>query len=272
MTNSDFRLFLADLNVLGRQVFRDSAFALSSAAEEAGKVVEPSASEQAAIQAPGKDASNGVPTADDVQAQVAEVSDVVAAGAKQVAHDAAESATEKLRGDEGDTLVHRLQQAVVKLRKRPDYDESVSTLSLLIKRYAALYSRAVEDTLNAAEQDVQRNPETDRALKNFWTFITSFGDGDAWKQLEAQFEKVLRHQNHDPQFESLTTDVANSLQDLLTDPSFFEKSNAQRKFDELRQKSKQVGSDGSSLRQDVDDLLAQAQRTFDSVLHDGDVA
>ncbi|KAK5137439.1 hypothetical protein LTR04_004439, partial [Oleoguttula sp. CCFEE 6159] len=46
LTNSDFRLFLSDLNVIGRQVFKDTAFTLSSVAEEAGKKLEPSQEEQ----------------------------------------------------------------------------------------------------------------------------------------------------------------------------------------------------------------------------------
>ena len=43
LLNDDFRTFLADLNVVGREVFRDSAFKLSETAEEAGKKIEPAA-------------------------------------------------------------------------------------------------------------------------------------------------------------------------------------------------------------------------------------
>ncbi|MGG6496298.1 UNVERIFIED_CONTAM: hypothetical protein NY603_25605, partial [Bacteroidetes bacterium 56_B9] len=77
--------------------------------------------------------------------EAAEVANVVANGTAQVAKTTVDSAADKLEGDEGQVLVNRLQQAILKLRKRPDYNDSVSTLSLLIKRYAVVYSRAAED-------------------------------------------------------------------------------------------------------------------------------
>lgn len=191
--------------------------------------------------------------------------------AAEVVKGAEESAAEKLTGDEGDTLMERLKTAVGSLRKRPDYSGSVSTLSLLIKRYATVYSRVVEETLETADHDIHENPETDRATRNFWSLLTSFGDKDAWKELEARFKQVLGHKDHDPEFENLMAETGDSLQSMMTDPSFFDSNNARKKFNELREKSRKVGTE-SSLRSDVDALLAQAHTTFDSVLHDKDIA
>ncbi|KAF2102217.1 hypothetical protein NA57DRAFT_54139 [Rhizodiscina lignyota] len=271
LTNSDFRLFVSDLNTLGREVFRDTAFTLSSVAESAGKTIEPPKEEQEALKHPGQDAANGVPSKEDVQAEAEEISQAVAHGAEEVAKSAAQSAAEKLKGDEGETLVERLKKAIVNLRKRPDYNDSVSTLSLLIKRYAMVYSRALEETLETADQDIHQNPETDRAVRNFWSFITSFGDKEAWNELEKRFKQVLSHKDHDPDFENLMTQTGDSLQSMLTDPSFFDSNNANEKFKELREKSRQVGTE-SSLRSDIDALLDQAHTTFKSVLHDKDIA
>jgi len=64
-------------------------------------------------------------------------------------------------------------------------------------------------------------------------------------------------------------DVGNSLEKLLTDPGFMD--HADEKFQELHKKSKQVGTE-SSLRQDVDELLDQCQKTLKSVLDDDDIA
>lgn len=268
LTNSDFRVFLSDLNTVGREIFKDAAFSVSNAAEEAGKKLEPSDEEQQKLKEPGAD-SGPPPTSEDVKDSAASYANVVANGTAQVAKDVEQSAADKLQGDEGKVLIERLKQAVLKLRQKNDYSDSVSTLSKLIKRYAMVYSRAVQETVSAVDEDVHENAELDRAMKNFWIFLTSFGDKDAWNQLEQNFNQVLSHRDNDPEFENLMTDVGDSLQALLTDPDFLD--NAQDKFKELREKSKKVGSE-SSLRNDVDAFLGQAGDTFHSVLQDNDVA
>jgi len=140
---------------------------------------------------------------------------------------------------------------------------------VLIKRYAQVYSRAIQDTISTAQEDVHENSETDRAIKNFYTFLKSFGEQQQWDELEAKFKKLMSHRENDPEFESLMNDVGNSLEKLLTDPDFLD--HADEKFQELRRKSKEIGSD-SSLRQDADAFLEQCQQTLQSVLRDEDIA
>ncbi|OQO11584.1 hypothetical protein B0A48_03311 [Cryoendolithus antarcticus] len=268
LTNSDFRVFLNDLSVVGREVFKDSAFKLSNVAKKTGKRIEPSQEERQAVAKPGADAELGRPSAEDLGQNVAQVGKEIANGTSEVAKVAFKSAEEKLEGDEGQTMLNRLQEAVTKLRKRNDYSDSVSTLSLLIKRYAMVYSRAAAEVANVVQEDVNQNAETDRALHNFWIFIKSFGDTASWEKSEELLKQVFSHKENDPEFEDLMNDVGNSLQKLLTDPEFF--TNAPQKFKELREKGKKVGTD-SSLRDDIDALLAQVEITFQSVLNDKDI-
>ncbi|KAF2711514.1 hypothetical protein K504DRAFT_402600 [Pleomassaria siparia CBS 279.74] len=268
LTNSDFRLFLSDLNIVGREVFKDTAFALSEVAEEAGKTLEPSEADQKKLQEPGADGI-APPTANGLNGEVSEVAGVVGSGAIKVVKEAENSLVDKLTGDEGDSLLYRLKKTVTNLRKKRDYADSVSTLSLLLQKYAMTYSRVVEDTMGTVQNDVDTNPAMERAVKNFWTFISSFGDHEQWEKLEDSFHNVLGHSRKDPEFEGLLTEIGNSLQKLLTDPDFLD--HADEKFQELRKKSRNVGTD-SSLRQDVDKFLEQAQVTFRSVTEDQDIA
>ncbi len=263
-TNADFRKFLADLNIVGREVFKDSAFALSDAAKEAGEQLEPSQEEQQNV-AQGEDTKAKAPTSQELEGEVQNISEVVVQRSADVARSTAESAQDKLSGDEGKALVKRLQNAVVNLRKRRDYSDSVSTLALLIKRYAIVYSRAAEQISEMAADDVHENQETDRVLRNLWEFVKRFGDRNEWEQCERLLKRVMTHKEKDPEFEELLQDIGNSLQKLLTDPEFF--TNADQKLKELREKSKQVGTQ-SNLRQDVDNLLQQLSVTFQSVLGD----
>jgi hypothetical protein len=268
LTNSDFRIFLSDLNTVGREVFRDSAFTLSNVAKKAGKRIEPSQAEQKALKEPGAD-DGPAPSAQELEDEVAEVAKVVGNGAAKVAKRAENSIVDKLQGEEGDSLLFRLKKTVTNLRQKRDYSESVSTLALLLQRYAMAYSRTVEDAMTTVQQDVEPNPAMEKAVKNFWTFLSSFGDHEEWKKLEDSFHKVLEHSRKDPEFEDLLTDIGNSLQKLLTDPDFFD--HVEEKFQDLRKKSHGVGTE-SSLRRDVDIFFEQAQRTFESVTRDEDIA
>lgn len=267
LTNSDFRLFLQDLNVLGRQVFVDTANKLAEVAEDAAKKVEPSGEEAKALHHPGTE-PGPAPTTDDLVAEAAQITDVVADGLKQVGEEAADSTQHKLTGDEKETLLFRLRNAVTKLGKRTDYAESVSTIGLLINRYAKVYSRAVDKSINAVQEDVETNEELDRAVKNAWSLLSSFGDKEAWKELENRFNKVMEHAQKDPEFETLMGYLSGSIQKMLTDPNFFE--SAEEQLIDLKEKSAEVGTE-SPLRKDIDRFLQQARTTYHSVMDDKDV-
>ena len=268
LTNSDFRIFLSDLNTIGREVFRDTAFTLSEVSRETAHRLEPSQEEQQALKEPGAD-GGPAPSSAELQGDVADVAQVVAEGAAEVAQEAEHSFVDKITGDEKSTLLYRLKQAVTKLRGRTDYTESVSTLAKLLQRYAFIYSHFLEETAATAERDVDTNPETEKAVHNFWMFLKSFGDGQEWKELEQRFHQVMEHGKSDPEFDQLVRQVGNAVQEMLTDPGFFE--HAEERFQDLRAQSRQLSSD-SSLREDVDGLLAKLQSTFQSVLRDADIA
>lgn len=261
-------MFLTDLNVVAREVFKDTAFALSDVSKEAGKRLEPTSKEKEVIKQPGSDAEINS-SQKDLEEQVEEVSDVLKGSASTVLKQAENSIADKLQGEEKDTMLNRLKEAVMKLRRRRDYTDSVSTLSLLLKRYAMVYSRVARDALEAADDDVDRNPEMDKAIHNFWLFIKSFGDVKEWEGLEESFNMLMEHSREDPDFEALVNELGNAAQEMMTDPAFFD--HAEERFQGLRDKSRQLTSD-SSLRDDVDALLTKIQSTFKSVLRDKDVA
>jgi hypothetical protein len=266
LTNSDFRLFLGDLNVVTREVFKDTAFAISEASQEAGKRLEPSSAEQESVK---RLSNTSPPSQEELVDQTAEFSNALSGTASTVAGEAENSILQKLEGPEKNTMIHRLKDTVANLRQRRDYSDSVTTLSLLLKRYAMVYSRIARDTVQAAEEDVDLNREADQALRNFWAFLRSFGEESEWKDLEKRANAVMEHGREDPGFEDLVGQLGNALQDMFTDPSFFD--HVEQRFQELRTQFRQLSSH-SSLRDDVDELLSQLQSTFYSVLRDKDVA
>ncbi|CAN8098247.1 unnamed protein product [Discula destructiva] len=268
LTNSDFRHFLSDLTTIGREVFSDAATTLSQVSQKAAQRVEPSAEEQKLLKEPGANGGQA-PTTGELGGDVADVAKVVAEGAAEVAQEAENSFVDKISGDEQSTLIYRLKQAVSKLRKRQDYSDSVSVLAKLLQRYAYVYSHALEETAATAERDIDSNREMNKAIDNFWSLIKSFGDATEWAELERRVKQVVEHGESDPQFDDLVRQAGNALQEMLTDPDFFD--HAEQRFQDLRKQSSQLASD-SSLREDVDGLLAKLQSTLQSVLRDTDVS
>jgi len=210
------------------------------------------------------------PPQQELIADVQDVSAALAEGASKVGKQAKDSAIEHFSGQDKDVLMNRLKKAVTKLRYRNDYSDSVSTIGLLIKRYAMVYSRAAEEVVKTAEDDVSTNEELDRAMKNIWLFITSFGEKQEWDELETRFKKVAEHREKDPQFESLMEKVGNGLQKTLTDPNFIE--HIDEKVQELRQEYEESTDDTNSLGHDINALLQQIPNTFRSAFGDKDIA
>ncbi|KAL6859534.1 hypothetical protein J3F83DRAFT_332865 [Trichoderma novae-zelandiae] len=267
LTNSDFRIFLTDLSTVSREVFRDTAFTLRDVANETAKKIEPPKEKQQALKHANGDAQPA-PSTEELQEEVTQVAEVVADGATDVLGAAARSARDHLQGDEQEALTHRLKQAVLKLRKRPNYSDSVSTLSLLLRRYLKAYSRAAARTVEVVEEDIDINPEADEALKNFWQLVTSFGDKEAWDQVEQSFHEVVEAGQSDPAFEDLVNHVSKLVQDILMDPDFF--SNAEQRFNEIRGKSKELTTE-SSIRDKIDGLLGSLGAALRSVSQDTEV-
>ncbi|KAI9808739.1 MAG: hypothetical protein M1825_003891 [Sarcosagium campestre] len=268
LTNSDFRLFLSDLNVIGRKVFADTAESVSDVAKEASKKIEPSTVEADALQKPGSE--NGQPpSGQELAAPAVDASKVVADGLAKSGEEAVASLKDNISGAQRETLLFRLKQAVVKLRRRPDYSDSVSTVGTLLQRYAKVYSRAADSTIGTVQEDVDANNELKRAVENLWSLLRTFGDEEAWTELQARFDKLVAHSQTDPEFETFVDDVAGSVQKLLSDPDFFD--SAGDKLERLREKAPEVGGE-SSLKHDTYAFVSQAQRTLQSALGDEDVA
>ncbi|CAK7243232.1 MAG: hypothetical protein STHCBS139747_004744 [Sporothrix thermara] len=287
LTNTPFRLFLTDLSAVARDVFRDTALSLADASQQAADHVD---------QVEAITGDEPAPVADDMAAVAGEV----VAGASKVVADAQESVATKLAADEDeggarDRLVGRLKQAVGSLRQRPDYNKSVSVLTVLLQKYVAGYVRAADAVVDAVEEavddvrgggisgpTVSTNEPADVALRNFWSFLTAFGDADAWKQLESRFHALLDRSKGDNQrVDAFLQAVGRTLEAMLTDPSFFDNfeervGQLQRQAEDLQDKlvvpAAESASSTTSIREDMQALLDQATATLQSVANDRDVS
>lgn len=268
MTNADFRLFVDDIVTVGRQIFADTAESLADASKHAAEQVKPSTEEEQALQGAGADEGHEL-SKDELREEVAHVADVAGEGVAQTSQDAVKSAKEHLSGRERDTLLFRLKKAVQNLRERTDYSDSVATLAQLVARYAKIYADVAENAASVAQEDMDVNADLKRAVDEFWVLLRSFGSAEEWDRLQEKFHNVLRHANKDPEFDNLLGEVGTSLQDMLTNPDFFD--TAPQKLDELKQHSEKVGLE-TSLRKDMDGFLAQTKRTLRTVPEDPNVS
>ncbi|KAL4874625.1 hypothetical protein BJY04DRAFT_224855 [Aspergillus karnatakaensis] len=264
LTNSDFRLFVEDLTTVGREIFSDTAFSLSRASRKVGKKLKPSEEEQEALSGAGADEGHTVSN-EELREEVNYVADVAKGGLKKTGQEAKESFEEHLSGQEKDTLIYRLKQTVLKLRERTDYSDSVATLAKLLQQYAIAYANAATDVASTAEEESEVNEDLKQAVQKFWALLQTLGDRKGWEALEQRLQDVLKHASGDRDFENLVSEIGSAFQELMTNPDSFD--SALEKFEELKEKSKQVGAE-SSLRQDVDRFLAQAKRAVHSVSQD----
>ncbi|CAK39127.1 uncharacterized protein An05g00900 [Aspergillus niger] len=264
LTNADFRLFVDDLSTVGRQIFSDTAFSLSNTSQQIGKELQPSQENVDAIQGAGADEGRSAGN-EELREDAATVAKVTGNGVARTGKDAVQSAKEHLAGQEKDALLYRLKKTVMNLRDRSDYTDSVATLGQLLGRYAKAYASAASDVVTTAEEEVDVNKDLKQAMEHFWLLVQSFGDAQEWKNLEERFKTVMQHSNKDPEFEKFVSETGSLVEEMLTDPKFFD--SAEEKIDELKEKSKQIET-GSSIRQDVDAFLAQARRALRTVPQD----
>ncbi|SPN98657.1 uncharacterized protein DNG_01702 [Cephalotrichum gorgonifer] len=267
LTNSDFRVFLGDLTTIGREVFRDTALTLSTVSEQVGKQVAPSREEVAAAKRKGGE-SQLPPSSEDFQEDAAEISNAVARGASEVAAEAGTSLSEHVSKDERETLLARLRQAALSLRQKRDYADSVSALSLFLRRYLKMYFLALSQAAEGAEEDIKRNGETDRALRNLWGFLTSLGDEKLWRDVEVAFKAVIEASQSDPEFEKHVDQIVDLFQSMFMDPEFYD--DAEQRFAKLRGELQQLTTE-SRIRDNIDTLLTSLRLACCSICEDGNI-
>ena len=277
MTNADFRQLIADATVIGRQVLADTALTGGQVAQTVGETIKPAEAELESInditpadveEPTGYETQNG----DAGKVTAMEVGEVLVKGVVGTAEAAVESAQRELHDEgHGNALLERMKMVVLRLRGRDDYTQSVNIISILLKRYALIYSRSIAAAAETAACGVKTNSALDRAVGKFWSLITSFGDASEWKELEQQWYRLLRHLNNDNEFEKFMEEIETVIQDILTDPSSLDPGNLEKKFQHLRDLAGGIGTD-STAAEDLDLLLSQAEITLISALSDTDIA
>ncbi|EEP75982.1 predicted protein [Uncinocarpus reesii 1704] len=266
MTNADFRLLVGDLSTVSRQIFADTASSVSATAAEISEQVEPSEPQKDAIGGDGSEEEQP-PSNEDVAQEAGRVVDITKAGLKKAGKDAMSSTERNLTGEQRDSLVRRIKQTVIGLRKREDYSNSAGTISHIVQRYAMIYYRAIGSTASEVEEDFETNQELNEAIRNLWTFLSSFGSRDDWDRLKAKFQSLTKKYQDDDKFKESFQHVGSTLFNLLTNPDFYDSADAS--FDTLRTKLKEASADSD---QDLVEFYDQLKRTFCSVSEDQSIA
>lgn len=239
---------------------------VSEASHQVGEELKPSQERADAVQAAAADGQGHEPSSEDLRQDASQIVETAERGISRTEQDAVDSAKERLGSSQTrETLLYRLKQVVANLRQKSDYSDSIATVTQFVRQYARAYGRAAQEASAAAEEDVGINPDLKEAVHQFWLLVQSVGDVGVWKDVQDKFEALIQHAHGDPEFENLLTELGNSLQQMLTDPDFFD--TAPQKLDELTQKTKDLGTE-SSLGQDIVAFLIQANRAVEAVAED----
>ncbi|CAD6502051.1 BgTH12-02294 [Blumeria graminis f. sp. triticale] len=268
LTNSDFRIFLSDLNNISRQILSDTANTISFISDEASKEIDPLSGE-GQISRPLDSDDDVAPTMKDLNNEIRIISTVTVDGLKKSVQGAKSSVNKHISQDNKQILIKRLKAVANRLRKRRDYSDSVNALSYLVQRYVKIYSQSLDETFGEFQNDIEANDALQNTLKELWSLLTLFGDKKAWDILESDIKKVMGHSQKDPNFENLCIEISRLAEDIFTNPEFFE--SIDKKLAELKTRYQEGGSD-SHLFEDLNTLTSQIQRVFDSVMNDEDVS
>ncbi|KAG5925748.1 hypothetical protein E4U53_003232 [Claviceps sorghi] len=267
LLNKDFRVFLADLGTIAKQVLRDAAVALGDASKEAGDRLDTSSKGIEALKQ--TDAQTQPATSvDDVKSKTAQVATTAFDEVSQVAEASYASVKDHMNDETRKILINRLKKAVGNLRQRPDYAESVSTLSNLLQRYLRIYVAIGSEAAHAVEDTVQPNREAHRAAHNFWLFVSSFGDRNQWETVADAFKTFINNHKMDENLDQFVGQFATLVQKMLSDPEFFD--HIEDRLDELREKLNSLQS-GSSIGNDVADVVTALQKALGSVADDKNI-
>ncbi|KAG6034531.1 hypothetical protein E4U41_006507 [Claviceps citrina] len=267
LLNKDFRVFLADLGTIVRQVLRDTALALGEASKEAGDKLDTSSEDLQALKR--TDAQSQAQTSvDDVKSKSAQVARTALEEVTQVAEESYNSLKDHMNDEARKILINRLKKAVSNLRQRPDYTDSVSTLANLLQRYLQIYLAIGSEAAHTVEDTIQPNKEAHRAAHNFWLFVSSFGETSRWDAVAAAFNKFMENHKMDENLNQFVAEFATLVQKMLSEPKFFD--NVEARLDEMRERLNTLNS-GSSIGDDIIDVLTALQGAFVSVAEDKNI-
>lgn len=265
LVNADFRLFVQDVTTVGRQIFSDTAFSLSEASQQVAKDIQPPQDRVNAVQGAGSDEQARKPSTEDLQQDAAQIAETAESGLAHTEQKAVDSSKEHIDSRTRGTLLYRLKQVVANLRERSDYSDSITTLSNLVREYVRAYVSVAEETSTAAQEDTSVNADLQAAVRQFWLLVKSVGDPGIWEDVHEKFDVLMQHARRDPEFENLMAELGHSVQQMLTDPGFFD--TAPDKLDELGERTKKLGAE-SNLGEDVVAFLIQANRAVEAVAED----
>lgn len=265
LTNSDFRVFVADVTTVARQVLRDTATAVGDASKDASdKLDTPGGDTDALKKADSQDQKST--SKDDVRDDAAKFSEGVQEEVTQVAEDTKSSVKEHMGEETQGILKNRLKQAVSKLRQMNDYSESVSVITNFLRQCAQIYASAVKEA--AEEVDGNVEDDTAHAAQKFWDLVTSFGSKECWDEVSKSFQSFMKEHGKDDNLEELADELANVVQEMLSDPNFFD--NFEERLQDAQNKMEDASSE-SSLRDDAGRVMKSVERALRSAIQDDDI-
>lgn len=261
-TNSDFRVFAADLGTISRQVLRDAATTLGDVSTKAGKQLDTSKTDIEALKETDKqDPSETSP--EDVKEEASHVAEAVQDGIKQVGDESVSSVEEHMTPEARQILKNRLKEAVMSLNKKKDYTESVSVVTNLLKRCLHIYTSIGTDAAHAAQDEL--GDGASQAVYNFWLLVSSFGNKEYWEEAKVSFRDFMDKHGEDENLDGLLEELATLFNKLLTQPSVLD--NVEDRLGEMREKLREMSSE-TSLGDDANRVLGNMTRAIRSVLED----
>ena len=76
--------------------------------------------------------------------------------------------------DAKDAAIERFKQIINDVQSNPQYEQAITTLTDLVKRYASLSAAAVKEAAEATSANVEANAEAESAANLFREIVETF--------------------------------------------------------------------------------------------------
>ncbi|KAK4700151.1 hypothetical protein P7C70_g6097, partial [Phenoliferia sp. Uapishka_3] len=275
LTSPELRQLITDGINIFRDVFADAAESVAQAAIETTKASKKAAKSARPSEDDKRNGRTGLegqelPSAKEIKKQtlrsLEDAKDDAQKTIQKKVKKARSYVDESMPTDAKDAAIERFKQVINNVQSNPQYEEAISTLTDLVKKYASLTTEAVKEAAEASNAEVDANPQANNAATLFREIIEAFTG-----PLDGVFrtaDKVIKDLDGDERIKLLFEDAEKLLDRAIHDPGYVTSSKAQRRAEDIYDRAQEVVNSNAAWKADAEALYKEINKAADKAASD----
>ena len=158
------------------------------------------------------------------------------------------------------------RQIISEVQSDPAYEEAISTLLDLVKKYAVVAKESIVEAAQNSSAEIKTNEKVETAASLFRDIIESFV-GDL-TPLFGALDKLIVDLRSDDKVSELLHKVDRFVGRSLHDPAFITSTRASRRLDNLMDEARELINSNDVWKKDVENMTTELNRIFDHAKND----